>query len=117
MLQSWPEIERFYEELEVAADDGEFRFAVRAIGQIANRIARGDFGASLFGWTSMHDLCVQQTNIAPFAGSFLRISPKFEAVEFRLMDTEIQSRQWSRLVPPTEAISTFKTFFEDLRWN
>jgi hypothetical protein len=55
---------------------------------------------ALFGWTSMHDLCIVQTPVSyPYDGPYLRISPLFNGtLEFRYIDTYVRERQWRRVV-------------------
>ena len=51
----------------------------------------------LFGWTSMFDLRVQQTDADPYAGPCLRLSPLSSGqVEFRFVDTRTVRARYQR---------------------
>jgi hypothetical protein len=80
-------------------------------------IAKGDLAPALFGWTSMNDLCIQQTDAHPGSGPFLRVSPLASGlVEFRYIDTRVTHRQWCREVPPEATLARFRSFLEQLHW-
>jgi hypothetical protein len=70
----------------------------------------------------MHDLGIQQMDVNTFSTSHLRVSPQLDGtVEFRYVDTHIQSRQWSRTVPSEGVIARFEKFLIgshiNLPWN
>jgi hypothetical protein len=80
-------------------------------------VADGPLSSILFGWVSMFDLCIQQTDAPPFSGPYLRVAPlPSGAVEFRYIDTAIQQRQWHRQVPPSAVIPRFQIFIGQLGW-
>jgi hypothetical protein len=88
-----------------------------ALQQLAEHIAAGPLAAVLFGWTSMHDLCIQQSDVTPFSGPFLRVRAlPTGMIEFRYEDTRIPERQWRREVPPAGVIGRFEAFLDQLRW-
>lgn len=86
---------------------------IRLIAQIQQSHLR-----SLFGWTSMHDLCIVQTEAEyPYDGPFLRISPRFDgSLEFRYCDTPFTERQWHRVVPEADAFDRLVRFADELHW-
>jgi hypothetical protein len=94
-----------------------FGEALGSIESLADTIATGPLSSVLFGWTSMFDLCVQQTDAFPGSGPYLKVSPLPSGwVEFRYVDTAIRSRQWHREVPPEAVIPRFRGFLEQLHW-
>jgi len=117
VIEPWPVIvERFRQKRGV--DDGGFAAAVAGVETLATRIADGPLAACLFGWTSMHDLCIQQIDIAPYAGPYLRIAPQPSGlIDFRLIDTGIADRQWQRSVPPDAAPERMRLFLDQLGWT
>lgn len=119
----WPEIVNAYREIEGSLSPEEraphepFWKACSAVGDLASYIADGPLGLALFGWKSMHDLGIQQTNVDTFTTSHLRVSPRHDGtVEFRYVDTDIKSQQWSRKVPPEGVIGRFEAFLDQLHW-
>jgi hypothetical protein len=118
MSESWPSIvESFRRDLGKAVGDEPFRGALGGISAVAEHVERGELRSSLFGWRSMFDLCIQQTDVQPGSGSYLRISPlQSGKIEFRYLDTAIKDRQWHRQVTPNEAVRRFEKFLEQLRW-
>jgi hypothetical protein len=113
MITPWNEIRSFYEEL--VAHGLPLQAMVRLIEQIeASRYARG-----LYAYTSMHDLCVTQVpEISTIQNSpYLRISPLSDGnIEFRYLDTHIESRQWHRVVGEDEAYQRLERFVDQLHW-
>lgn len=98
--------------------DGPFSLAFAGVEQVAVFIANGPLNSALFGWTAMHDLCIQQTNVQPYTGPFLRISPLVSGeIEFRHVNTAIASRQWSRVVPVDDAVNRLNAFLGQIRWT
>lgn len=99
-------------------EDDAFRTAIAGIEQVAILISKGALGRSLFGWTSMHDLCVQQTDTPPYAGPYLRLSPLPSGkVDFHYIDTAIADRQWHRTVAADAASAQFSSFLDKLGWT
>ena len=97
--------------------DSKFQSALSGIEQVASLIAEGPLKSALFGWTSMHDLCVQQTDTPPHSGPYLRISPlPSGSVEFRYVDTGIAHRQWKREETVDRTSTRFTAFLRQLRW-
>jgi hypothetical protein len=77
------------------------------------KLARG-----LYGWPSMMDLCISQSPILPpMEGPHLRISPRGDGkLEFRYIDTAIETRQWHRIVHASDAIPRLEKFLQQLHW-
>jgi hypothetical protein len=116
MRETWDNIADTFREKRRVGDDA-FQAAVGGVEQVATLIARGVLRPILFGWTSMHDLCVQQTETQPRNGPYLRISPLPSGmVDFRYIDTAIPHRQWHRVVPPDVAPARLLRFLEQLGW-
>jgi hypothetical protein len=116
MKESWPDL---VEEIRLRGrqSSGGFQLALNGVEAIATLIAEGQIGLTLFGWTSMFDLCIQQTEVAPYSGPYLRISPLPAAlVALRYHDTAVSARQWHREVPPESAVAMFEAFLEQLHW-
>lgn len=91
--------------------------ALEAIEGLAIEAADGPLSSILFGWTSMFDLCIQQTDAFPGSGPYLKIRPSTaDNVEFRYFDTAMPQRQWHREVPPEAALPRFKAFLDQLHW-
>lgn len=95
----------------------QFERALTAVEELAREIATGPLSAALFGWTSMFDLCIQQTDASPGAGPYLRVSPSPSGhVEFRYFDTMVPQRQWHREVPPDAVLPRLTAFMDQLHW-
>jgi hypothetical protein len=117
MSEPWTSIVVRLRRNQKAMTGGAFQAALDGIEQLASFIADGPLNSSLFGWTSMYDLCVQQVDIAPCTGPYLRVSPLSSGlIEFRYIDTAIAERQWRRVVPPDAAAARLTTFLDQLRW-
>jgi hypothetical protein len=116
MSQPWPNIVATLRQKRALGEQG-FSSAIAGIEQVATLIAEGPLQPALFGWTSMHDLCVQQTDTAPYSGPFLRLSPLCSGmVDFRYIDTAIAHRQWHRSVTADATPAQFMTFLDQLGW-
>ncbi len=116
MIRPWSDIVATFGQKRALGDEA-FRSAIAGIEQVATLISEGPLRHSLFGWTSMHDLCVQQTDTAPGSGPYLRVSPLPSGlVDFRYIDTAIADRQWHRSVAANAAPAQFGTFLDQLRW-
>ncbi|TCR82100.1 hypothetical protein [Rhizobium sp. BK376] len=117
MSKSWDDIIVKLREKQ-GLEGREFQTALSGVAQVASLIAEGPLNSVLFGWTSMHDLCVQQTDTTPYSGPYLRISPlPSGSVEFRYVDTGIAKRQWTRVESAGRAARRFTAFVEQLRWD
>jgi hypothetical protein len=118
MLQTWSDIVSHYR-CEPAVDAGGdgFKLAFACVGALAARIDEKGLGQRLFGWTSMHDLCVQQLDRPPYTCAYLRIAPlRLGRVDFRYIDTAVESLQWHRVVAPENTVGRFVRFLNDLKW-
>ncbi len=111
MTRAWPDIQRAYEER--VSHGLRLHAMVGLIEQIQQSHLK-----SLFGWTSMHDLCIVQTEAEyPYDGPFLRISPRSDgSVEFRYCDTFVKHLQWRRVVPEADAFDRLMRFADELHW-
>lgn len=99
------------------ADDDLFAAAQDGVLRLAEHIANDSRRATLFGWMSMHDLCIQQTDVEPFSGPYLRLSPLSSgAVGFRYDNMRRRDRDWYREVPAHAAIDRLEAFFAQLHW-
>jgi len=117
MNDDWSEIRERFRSLRDDAPSGPWADALSGVERLADHIGSGPVGAHLFGWTSMHDLCVQQTDVGPYSGPFLRVRPLANGVvEFRYMDTAVPGRQWCREVPPSGVIGRLESFLDQLGW-
>lgn len=113
----WPEIVLRLLETEISLPSDALSTALNQVARLAGIIADGPLSSKLFGWTSMFDLCIQQTDSTPYSGPYLKVSPqKSGSVEFRYIDTALQARQWNRDVPPDAVIAQFLEFLEQLHW-
>jgi hypothetical protein len=112
MLHTWPQIRTTYEARISDLPSPSLREILNLIRHIeTTRLAVG-----LHGDYSMFDLLVSQTP-DPRNGPHLRISPiDKNRLEFRYLDTAIESRQWHRTVPASEAIPRFENFLKQLHW-
>lgn len=118
MIQPWPNIVEFYRRLP-APDIDPYWQAAAEIGRLAAHIADTRLSSALFGWTSMYELCICQTEHIeyPDTGPFLKITPLHSSdVAFRYVDTMTKSQQWYREVPGADAIPRLHRFLGQLRW-
>jgi hypothetical protein len=115
MVEPWPDIAARY--FRKFAPSEPFQAAYDSVGALSAEIERTWLRDQIFGWTSMHDLCVQQTDHQPYTRPHLRISPRRSGeVHFRFIDTPIVARQWHRVVVPDAVASRFARFLDDLKW-
>jgi hypothetical protein len=115
MHKSWNDNASFLRSLDI--DHMEYASAVEGIAAVADFVADAALHLGLHGWTSMHDLCVQQTSVTPFNGPHLRLSPlKSGLVEFRYVDTGIKNRQWVRTATPDQSVGRFQKLLKQLHW-
>jgi hypothetical protein len=116
MAEDWTNIAERLERLRTVTPEGQE--ALGGIAALARHISKGPLASVLFGWTSMSDLCIQQTDVAPYSGPFLRVSPQaVGTVEFRYVDTGKAERQWHRAVPADAAVERLSVFLEQLHWT
>jgi hypothetical protein len=112
MTQPWDQVVARYAALETD------RKSDRSLEDLARRVRDSALGKGLFAWTSMHDLCIVQTEVDyPYDGPLLRLRPVSEReIEFRYVDTHIEARQWHRTVDADHAWGRFIEFLHQLRW-
>jgi hypothetical protein len=115
MQKSWGNTASYFQSLWLGHTD--YASAVEGIATVADFVASVPLNLGLHGWTSMHDLCIQQTDAFPTSGPYLRLSPLHSGlVNFRYIDTGIPDKQWVRTVSPEQAVGRFTNFLEQLRW-
>ena len=114
MIKPWPAIVAQY------ADYANRGPAIDAMLELAQRIASSPLGSGLYGWTSMFDLFITQTEVAhPYHGPCLRVAPLLpdgQLVELRYLDTREEDKQWHRTVEATLAVPRFLKFLDELHW-
>lgn len=100
-----------------AGQDVSYWLAVRGIADLACHIRDTDLSKFLFGNISKHALMIRQTD-EPYPWSvYLHVQPlESGEVEFRYVDTNIEKRQWHRVVSPNETVQRFHKFMDQLRW-
>jgi hypothetical protein len=115
---AWSDIVAHYHRgLATAPGDDGFKLAVASIGALAEQIELTGLGRRLFGWTSMHDLCIQQLNRPPYTCAYLRIAPLCSGqVDFRYLDTPVEPLQWHRIVFAQDTTQRFVGFLNQLKW-
>jgi hypothetical protein len=118
MPHAWSDIVAHYHRgLANNPSNDSFTLAVASVGALAAQIERTGLSQRLFGWTSMHDLCVQQLNRPPYTCAYLRISPLSSGqVDFRYLDTPTEALQWHRIVSPQDTTQRFIGFLNQLKW-
>lgn len=117
MYESWQQTAAWYEPFSAHKESSPMRAAHFGVSRLARHIASGRLASILYGWRSMFDLFVTQTDQEPFSYPHLKISAQDSGlVEFRYVDTAIPNRQWHRSVPPDLTIDRFERFLCDLRW-
>lgn len=107
MPRSWGEIKEFYEELVNAG------LPVQGMVRLVDQIRTSQYAGGLFAWTSMHILCVaKKPATIQDPGPCLKISPTYDGnIDFRFVDTAIESRQWHRVVLEDEAFARLERFW------
>ena len=112
MTQSWSLIVARYAQHPVD------NVSVNGVAALARHIHDSALSSGLFGWTSMFDLCITQTEVFyPYDGPYLRVSPAMNGmVDFRYFDTMVTSQQWQRTVPASETIARLQGFLAQLHW-
>ena len=113
MIVPWNEISSRYRE---AVESGQT--GVLGMLRLVKQIETSPYVRALYAWTSMHDLCIVQVPCTyPYDGPYLCISPHFDGtIEFRYIDTNIESRQWHRVVKEEEAFQRLERFVDQLHW-
>lgn len=118
MGQEWEQIVGYFGAARLRSGSDDLKAALGGIEDVAKTISQSALRQGLFGWTSMLDLCVQQKDIEPYSGPYLRVSPLASGmIEFRYFDTGIKKRQWHRTEVPTRAVGRLEAFFDQLGWR
>lgn len=112
MIKSWKNIEKHYSELSESND----KFV--GMRNLVKEIRGSELESGLYAWTSMHDLCITQTEVSyPNYEPYLKITPLFNgSVEFRYIDTHNSDKQWSRTVVESESFNRLLAFVNQLHW-
>ena len=111
MTRPWQDIAEFYRDIATVPAHVE-------LGVFCERIAKSKLASGIHAWTSVNTLCIVQIETAwPYNGPVLRIVAVSEnELEFRFMDTNVESRQWVRVVPATAAWARLLAFLDQLHW-
>ena len=111
MPRPWKDIAGFYRDLVYRG------MQIQGMLNLAEQIEASRYATGIFGETSMHDLCVMQTDGAFWERPHLKISPRFDGtMEFRYIDTFIREKQWHRVVEEDAAFLRLVGFFDQLHW-
>jgi hypothetical protein len=112
MTKDWPSIVARYAETPTS------EVSINGVATLARYIRETALSSGLFGWTSMFDLCITQTEVFyPYDGPYLRVRPLLDGmVEFRYLDTQIEGQQWHRTVPASETVARLRSFLAQLHW-
>jgi hypothetical protein len=112
MIRSWTDIEDPYRQ------SAEACAPVKGMLRLVEQIRSSPYARALYAWTSMHDLCIVQVPCTyPYDGPCLRITPLFNGtIEFRYIDTCIESRQWHRVAKEEGAFDRLERFIDQLHW-
>ena len=110
MTRPWQEIVKHYSDLKVQSR------SIRALGDLASRVANSRYRSGLFAWTSMSSLCITQIEVShPYDGPHLRLSPiTDDRVEFRFVDTRERNHQWHREVAAEDAYDRLEKFLRSV---
>lgn len=118
MQLTWPEIVESIRGKRSTDAKNLFASAFGGVEELASFIAAGPLNSVLFGWTSMFDLCIQQVDVEPYSGPYLRVSPLHSGrIEFRYVDTAIAQRQWHRETTPDAVVPRLIHFMDQLGWS
>lgn len=112
VIQPWSKIVDSYERY--AGD----RPSMRAMTRLSRFISQTHLARGLFAWTSMHDLCIVQTEVTyPYHGPRLVVSPKGDdQVEFQYVGALDKSKQLHRDVACDQAVPSLLEVLNQLRW-
>jgi len=112
MVRSWEEIRETYQGFV------ESGLELKPMLKLVESIQKSPYADGLYAWTSMHDLCIVQSPVTyPYDGPYLRISPQFNGkVEFRYIDTHVESKQWHRTESEDELFPRLEGFINQLHW-
>ena len=118
MQESWPDIvDRYKRPIASKAGLDGFILSLTSLGALSNKIATAGLDGRLFGWPSMHDLCIQQIDKPPYSCPYLRLSPLNSGeIKFEYVDTPIIALQWRRTVVANQAAQQFVRFLKELKW-
>ena len=112
MIKPWEDIRDYFGKL------SRLGASFEAMANLAREIELSRYKEGIFGWTSMHDLCIVQTHVTyPHYRPFLKISPIADGqLEFRYIDSYDEKKQWHRVVDGAEGFRRLERFLEQLHW-
>lgn len=121
MQRTWEELRDHYKE---ASEYMPQAFDVhQAMVGLCDWVCKESLSGSIFGNSSHHILIIAQTKFEwPACSSLqvLKITPKFDTseLEFRFIDTHLESRQWLRLEPADSEylIKRLQSFMKQTGW-
>ena len=90
----------------------------KPLTNLVEQIAASKFSEALHPWAATHDLCLAQRAAQGTGESpYLRLRLISDAaIEFRYVDTAVESRQWCRVEPADLAFGRLLIFFDQLNW-
>ena len=118
MTRPWKSIRKRYADITAAQHEADSVLYFKAMLNLVTAIEQSRYATGLHGWTSMHDLYIDQTPVNyPYDGPRLKISPLHEGkLEFRYIDTPLEAKQWHRVVDQSEGFARLEKFLKQLHW-
>ena len=112
MIKPWEDIRDYFARIAGLGD------SFQAMANLTKEIESSRYKEGIFGWISMHDLCIVQTLVTyPNYEPYLRISPMSDGhLEFRYIDTYEEEKQWHRVVDGADGFRRLERFLEQLHW-
>jgi hypothetical protein len=92
--------------------------ALRPLAKLVQQIAASKFSSALYPWSATHDLCLAKSAAKPAGETpYLRLRLLSDAaVEFRYINSALESNQWCRVEPADLAFGRLLIFFDQLNW-
>ena len=108
----WHDVVTHFDELTLR------RPGIKPLASLVQEIAMSKFAAALHPWISTHDLCLARAAQAvPEESPHLRLGLLSDAaIEFRYVDSALDSHQWRRVEPVELAFGRLLIFFDQLNW-
>ena len=113
--QPWQKIAEFYRSI---AEKNDF---FQPMARLAKQIELSKYANGLYGWTSMHTLCISQILEADSDKEVLRISRDVQsgALVFDFQETGStlpKYQHWTRRCSPDEGFSRLESFLRLKKW-